>query len=900
MIKNHSWWSLSLEELPSQLHTDLQQGLSLEQVPAKRFQSGYNELIEKRKDSYLKKFLEQFNNVVVWILIVAAFISGFLKEWIDAIAILVIVILNAAIGFIQEFRAEKALAALRQMAAPSCKVFRQGQIQMIPSKELVIGDIVLLEAGDYVPADIRLTQSNLLKTQEAALTGESVPVEKSVDVILSPNVSIGDRKNMCFMGTSVVSGKGRGVVIEIGMGTELGKIAQMLQETGVDETPLQKRLEKLGQWLVYFCLGVVGIVFITGLFRGEKIMDMFLTSVSLAVAAVPEGLPAIVTIALAMGVQRMVKRHALIRKLPSVETLGCAMVICSDKTGTLTQNQMTVKKVYIPGQFFEITGTGYAPEGKFLQGSQEMNEPSLGLKNILEASVLCNGARLKQNEKQWSVIGDPTEGAMLTVALKLGIDKEKIDLLYPTITEIPFDSDRKMMTTLHERDGRFLSYSKGAPDVLIQKCTHIWDGQNERLINEEDLKKIHETNETWTQEALRILAIAQKNLKGADKDHFNSETAENGLTFLGLVAMIDPPRAEVKEAIVKCKKAGIRTVMITGDHKNTAIAIARELGMFEEDLMALSGVELDQMSDSALENKVEQVCVYARVSAEHKLRVVRAWRKRGKVVAMTGDGVNDAPAVKEADIGIAMGITGTDVTKEASDMVVTDDNFASIVAAVEEGRGIYTNIKKSIYYLLSCNTGEILVMFLASLFGLPMPLFPIQILWMNIATDGLPAIALGMDPIEKGIMEEPPRSREEGIINRAFIIRMLFQGFLIAACVLIAFLYVLYIEKADLARARGVAFSVLVLAQLFHSFNCRSEKTSIFKLGLFSNQKLVLASLVALGLQICIIYVPFLEVIFKTERLSLFDWMLCVGVSSVPVVGVEIYKKISFRKGVTR
>jgi Ca2+-transporting ATPase len=889
-MKSNAWWTLTSESLSSEFHTDTQKGLSSAEVEKRRSEAGYNELVEKKKESAFIKFISQFNDFIVWVLLGAAFISGFLKEWVDAIAIVAIVILNSFIGFFQEFRAEKALAALKKMSAPTCKVLRNGQIEMIPARELIPGDVVQMEAGDNVPADLRLIQLNLFRTQEAALTGESLPIEKTHEVIAKDEIGIGDRKNMCFMGTSVVSGKGRGIVIATGMGTELGKIAEMLQDAGGGETPLQQRLAKLGQWLVYFCMGVVAIVFLLGLLRGEKAIDMFLTSVSLAVAAIPEGLPAIVTIALALGVQRMVKRHALIRKLPSVETLGCAMVICSDKTGTLTQNQMTVKKVYVSGQYLDVTGTGYAPEGKFLQGSTELKQPTSELLAFLEAATLCNGARLKNEEKKWDVIGDPTEGAILSASLKLGIDKDKMDSQFPTLVEIPFDSDRKMMSTLHERSGKFISYSKGAPDVLIQKCTHILEGGKQRAITPEDLKKINETNEAWAQEALRVLAVAQKELAASDKDHFDPKTAEQALTFLGLVAMIDPPRPEVKEAIAKCKKAGIRSVMITGDHKNTAVAIARELGMLDGGALALSGMELDQISDQDLEQRVEHVSVYARVSAEHKLRVVKAWRRRGKIVAMTGDGVNDAPAVKEADIGVAMGITGTDVTKEASDMVVTDDNFASIVAAVEEGRGIYENIKKSIYYLLSCNTGEILVMFVASILGLPMPLYPIQILWVNIATDGLPAIALGMDPIEKGIMDKPPRSQDENIINKAFILKMMFQGALIAACVLIAFTYVLYVEKEDLDRAKGVAFTVLVIAQLFHSFNCRSEKSSIFQLGVFSNMNLVLANVLSFSLQVAIIYLPFLENIFKTEQLSLFDWSLCFFISTLPLVGVELYK----------
>jgi Ca2+-transporting ATPase len=624
-------------------------------------------------------------------------------------------------------------------------------------------------------------------------------------------------------------------------------------------------------------------------------IDVFLTSVSLAVAAIPEGLPAVVTIALALGVQRMVARHALIRKLPSVETLGCATVICSDKTGTLTKNEMTVQSVFADGLVFKITGVGYEPKGEyFLDDREIVPEQYPELERILHCAVLCNGARLIRGEAGYGIYGDPTEAALLTAAAKAGVWKEQLDNDFTFVDEIPFDSERKIMTIIRRKNNQLIAFVKGAPDVLLERCRDIAGNGLVRTITDVDKQHILKVNSDFANDAMRVLGFTYRNIEDA-RGRYEAEQIEKDLTFIGLMAMIDPPRPEVKLAIEQCRTAGIRTVMITGDHKNTAVAIAQRLGFFGRDSLAFTGEELDGLSNDELLENVERASVYARVSPEHKLRIVRAWRKKGHIVAMTGDGVNDAPAVKEADIGVAMGITGTDVTKEVSDMVVTDDNFASIVAAVEEGRGIYDNIKKFVHYLLSCNAGEILVMFVSSLAGLPVPLLPIQILWVNLVTDGLPALALGVDPVDPNIMARPPRKNNESVVTKQRGLLMLTQGGFIAFCSLLAFCLVLWVEKESLVRARTAAFIVLSCSQLFHSFNCRSMTESLFKLGIFSNKKLILATFVSFMLQVSAVYLPFAQKIFKTESLSAFDWLLVFAISSFPLWAMEI-TKVVFRK----
>jgi len=894
MIGNGKYYNVAAEEAANVLKSNLKFGLDSAEAARRLAEYGSNTLSEKKAISPLEIFFDQFKDFIIWILIGAALVSGFLQEWIDAVAIIAIVILNAILGFVQEYRAEKSLAALKKLSSPTSKVIRNGSHEVIPSSGLVPGDLIEIEAGDSVPADSRITWvTSNFGVQEASLTGESTPVIKTASALDEEDVPLADRANMIYMGTSVVSGKAHALVVYTGMRTELGKIATMVSEISRETTPLQKKLEEFGKWIVYLCFALVAVVFLLEWIRGGKLIEVFLTAVSLAVAAIPEGLPAVVTIALAMGVHRMVKRNALIRKLPSVETLGCATVICSDKTGTLTKNEMTVRAIFAGGKLFDVTGTGYAPRGEFLLEGHRMDPVSQGsLMSALKSAVLCNGAELKSQDGGYRIVGDPTEGALLTAAAKAGIFKEDLEKEFIFIDEIPFDSERKRMTMIRSGRGRATAFVKGAPDILIGICTKIEEDGVARPIDRDDITRIRGMNDTLANKAMRVLAVAYRELESVSKEAAASEI-ESGLVFAGLVAMMDPPREEVKAAMKECATSGIKTVMITGDHKNTAVAIARELGFFKEGSMALSGEELSALSDDELYKIVEKVAVYARVSPEHKLRVVRAWKKHGDIVAMTGDGVNDAPAIKEADIGIAMGITGTDVTKEVSDMIVTDDNFASIVSAVEEGRGIYDNIRKFVHYLLSCNAGEILVMFTASLIGFPVPLLPIHILWVNLVTDGLPALALGVDPVDPNIMNRPPRKPDESVVTKPMMLTMLVQGSFIAFCSLLAFSFVLFVENEGIGRARTAAFIVLACSQLFHSFNCRSSTESIFKLGLFTNKKLIAACGISFLLQISAVSIPFMQKIFKIEPLGIFDWIMVIVISSLPLWAVEAWKALS-------
>jgi Ca2+-transporting ATPase len=887
-----NWWQLDVVDAAKQQGTDLQDGLSAEQAGDRLAKYGLNQLREKKGRPAFYIFAEQFKDFIVLVLIGAALVSGFLQEWVDALAIMAIVILNAVLGFIQEYRAEKAIAALKKLSSPFSKVVRSGQHISIAASELVPGDLIELEAGDNVPADGRLVyMTGNFTTQEASLTGESTPVVKTTLSLEEKDVPLAERANMVYIGTSVAAGKARAITIGTGMATELGKIADMITTIEKESTPLQRKLEQFGKWIVYCCFVLVALVFVLGILRGGKVLDMFLTSVSLAVAAIPEGLPAVVTIALAMGVQKMVKRHALVRKLPSVETLGCATVICSDKTGTLTKNEMTVQSIYAGGLSFKITGTGYEPKGGILLDDKTINPAdNPDLAKVLLCGVLCNGAELVKNDNGYKIHGDPTEASILTCAAKLGLWKGKLEKEFVFVQEIPFDSERKKMTIIRRgKDDKYIAFVKGAPEVLLNDCANIEEKGTARKLNDADREKILHVNTSMANQAMRVLAVAYRVLENKPSE-YEAKSVEQGLTFAGLLAMIDPPREEVRNAIQNCKTAGIKTVMITGDHKNTAVAIARDLGFFEEGSAALSGEELDKLDDEQFYREVKRIPVYARVSPEHKLRIVKAWRKAGEIVAMTGDGVNDAPAVKEADIGVAMGITGTDVTKEVSDMVITDDNFASIVAAVEQGRGIYDNIRKFVHYLLSCNTGEILVMLAASLFGMPLPLLPVQILWVNLVTDGLPALALGVDTVDPNIMKKPPRRKNETVVTRQRGFLMLAQGVFIAFCSLLAFGLVLFVENESLGRARTAAFIVLSCSQLFHSFNCRSMAESLFKIGVFTNGKLVLATAVSFMLQMTVVYVPFLRVIFKTEMLGTIDWLAIIAISSFPLWAMEAVK----------
>ena len=910
-----TWYSSSPDALAIALNTSFDGGLSDHEAQQRLQRDGLNDLPEAQPPSLLKLFLSQFTSIIVWVLIGAAVISGLLEDWLDAAAILTIVMLNGVLGFVQEFRAERSLAALRKMSVATARVVRDGALRSSPARELVRGDLIHLEAGDRIPADARLIYTTNFQTQEASLTGESAPVQKHAGLITGTDVPLADRTNMAFMGTVVVSGKARALVVATALRTELGRIAEMMQkaaEAEWAETPLQRRLEQFGYTLLWLALAVVTIVFVLGYARGEPAFLMLLTSVSLAVAAVPEGLPAVVTITLALGVTRMVRRHALIRKLPAVETLGSATVICSDKTGTLTKNEMTVTRLFAGDGVFEVTGEGYEPVGQISEAlgvRGEATSPDLlpltpnplpltlhpsrlpeGLHQLLTAAVLCNGATLREENGTWQVIGDPTEGALLVVAAKAALTIETLGSTFHFLGEVPFDPERKLMTIVRRTPDGPVAYVKGAPDVLLRHCTHrlAMDGTTEPL-TESIRTAILDANASFARQALRVLGMAQRRLD-REPEAYRADELEYRLVFLGLAAMKDPLRPEAKAAVQACHDAGIRTVMITGDHKDTAVAIAQELSGVKESIQSLSGTELDRLSDDELVKAVEQLAVYARVSAEHKLRIVKAWQARGAIVAMTGDGVNDAPAVKAADIGVAMGVTGTDVTKEAADMVVTDDNFASIAAAVEEGRGIFDNIRKTIHFLLSCNVSELLVMLFATMIGLPLPLLPIQILWMNLVTDGFPALALAVDPKSPELMKQPPRRPEARLLEGGRLVTIGAQGFMLGAISLGAFAYSLYGLDQEVEQARTVAFTVMVVAQLVHAFNCRSERLSLFQLGVGTNRALVWAFLLSLVVQVAVLTVPAVSPIFKVAPLPIEGWALMGGMGLLPFLVMELIK----------
>jgi Ca2+-transporting ATPase len=883
---SQSWHALSAEAVATALSTDFGDGLDDEEVVRRQRHEGFNELPEAPPPSVVTLFLSQFASVIIWVLLGAAVVSGLLEDWLDAAAIMAIVFLNGVLGFIQEFRAERSLAALRKMSVAMARVMRGGSVLSVPARELVPGDVLLLDAGDRIAADARLTYTAGFQTQEASLTGESTPVQKDAQVVVPDNVPLADRIDMAFMGTIAVSGKARALVVATGVKTELGRIAGMIQqatEAERVETPLQRRLEHFGYTLLWLALTVVGIVFVLGYSRGEPLLEMFLTSVSLAVAAVPEGLPAVVTITLALGVTRMAKRHALIRKLPAVETLGSATVICTDKTGTLTKNEMTVTKLYVGTRAYEVTSDAPLPCN------------AAAMKELLTAAVLCNGAALHQENGAWRVVGDPTEGAMLMLAAQGGMTKQVLEREAPLESEIPFDAERKMMTMIRRTPAGSMAYVKGAPDVLLTRCTHCLslDGETEPL-SDRHRQELLETNESLARQALRVLAVAHRRLNGF---HANAraDVVEQQLVFLGLMAMKDPLRPEAVEAVRSCQEAGIIAAMITGDHKDTAVAIARELGLYHNDSSALSAHDLDTLTDEQLARRVESVSVYARVSAEHKLRIVQAWKRRGAIVAMTGDGVNDAPAIKAADIGVAMGITGTDVTKEASDMIVTDDNFASIAAAVEEGRAVFDNIRKTVHFLLSCNFSEVLVMLFSTLLGLPLPLLPIHILWMNLVTDGIPALALAVDPKAPDLMKRRPRRPEAQLLDGKRLLAVGVEGLMLSVIALGAFVYSLYGWQQSVEEARTVAFTVLVVVQLVHAFNCRSERLSIFQVGLLTNRALLWAVLLSLAMQLAVLSLPAARPIFKVAPLPIEDWEMIAAVVLLPLIFVEAAKWIKRR-----
>lgn len=888
MDENKEWYSLSTEEVKSKLNTDIEKGLENDEVEKRRIQYGKNEIVSKNKKPIWKMILEQFTDFMIIVLIIAAIVSGVVNhEFTDSIIILVIVVLNAIIGVVQEIKAQKSLDSLKELSAPHCKVVRNGEVINIESKELVPGDIVILETGDNVPADLRIIEAVNLKIQEAALTGESVPVEKSVDVLKDEKVGLGDRVNCAFSSSLVTYGRGKGIVVSTGMETEVGKIAKMLDEVDDSETPLKRRLEALGKTLGIAALVICALIFAVGFFIYKRgWIEMFMTAVSLAVAAIPEGLPAISTIVLSIGVQRMVKRNAIIRTLPSVETLGSATVICSDKTGTLTQNRMTVEKIFCDNKVF---GTDYK--------EREDNEQ---YKLLLDCMILCNDTKLKKDGEKYVTTGDPTETALVDLGLKSNVVKAELDDEFKRVEEIPFDSERKLMTTVHDRNGKLVVFTKGGVDELLAKCSKIRLNGEDVPLTQENIDMILATNEQFALCALRVLAMAYKNIdRIPEKADMNS--LESNLTYIGMVGMIDPARPEVKEAVAKCRTAGIRPVMITGDHKITAVAIAKEIGILREGDEAITGAELQEMSQEELEKNVQKYSVYARVSPEHKVRIVNAWKSHDEVVAMTGDGVNDAPALKSADIGAAMGIVGTDVAKEAADVVLTDDNFATIVSAVEEGRRIYDNILKAVAYLLSANIGEIMTLFVATMFGwLIEPLLPIHILWINLVTDSLPALALSVDPAEKNIMNRKPK-KNKNVFTKGMIWRIIYQGVMIGGLTLLAFALGCGFNFNSIVDTEGnitqigvtaqtMAFAVLALSELVHVFNLRSNKESIFKVGLLTNKILLGAIAISASLMLIVLNIPVLHGIFEISSLTLREVGIVTLLSFAPLIVVEIFK----------
>jgi Ca2+-transporting ATPase len=932
-----AWHAIKQEEVLETLHVPIETGLDDQEVAKRLEQYGHNELAERPGRTFLQKLWEQINSFVIWLLIIAAVISAILGDWVEAGAILLIVVLNAIMGIIQESRAEASLAALKKMSAPEAQVLRGGHRVMIPTRDLVPGDIVYIEAGNFIPADLRLLEAVNLSIDEASLTGESVPAKKSAQGNLREDIPLGDRENTAFMGTTVSYGRGMGIVTNTGMHTQLGLIATMLQTVEEEQTPLQKRLDQLGKTLGIGALIICVLVFIIGVIRlmtppdivrfGDEqfvpeVVTLFMIAVSLAIAAVPEGLPAVVTISLAGGMREMVSRHALIRKLASVETLGSVTTICTDKTGTLTQNQMTVTKVWVDNQFVDISGTGYEPVGEFsIDGEVIDLKKYQGARNALWVGSMNNDAQLEvsgemDGKKTYRMVGDPTEGSIIVAAQKAGALARDLNMKYPRKQEIPFDSNRKRMVTVHEivePGGGDISpfYSdehefthvinvKGAPDIVLGLCTRYQKMDNTVApLDDETRAAILAANDSMTGQALRVLGVAYRPVTGQPSD-LNADTLEKDLILAGLLGMIDPSRPEVKPALQEALHAGVRSVMITGDYPNTARAIAEDIGLLQPGHQVLTGADLEDKSEEEMREIVRITDVYARVSPEHKMKIVDALRDNGEVVAMTGDGVNDAPAIKRADIGVAMGITGTDVAKETADMVLTDDNYASIVSAIEQGRVIYSNIRKFVYYLVSCNIAEIMIIFLATVFGWNTPLAPIQLLWLNLVTDGAPALALGTEKGDPDIMDHPPRPPEEPIINRYMVRGIIVQTIAITGATLLAFFLGGGALKGSPDEARVLsetfAFVTLSLSELFRAYTARSEYYPLTKIGIFTNKNMNLAVLVSVILVLLVIYVPFLRDIFDTSALKWVDWAEILPLVLVPSIAAEIMKTVTYKR----
>jgi len=919
------WHALSVEDTLSALQTDMGLGLSAAEAQRRLAENGPNELTERPRPGFWKLLLDQFNNFLILILIAAALLSLALGEMEEAVAILAIVILNAVLGVVQEKRAEEALAALKKMSAPEARVLRDGHRIVIPARELVPGDVVFLEAGNYVPADLRLVESANLRIDEASLTGESVAVEKKADKMLAGDAPLGDRVNRAFMGSTVTYGRGIGVVTETGMKTQIGLIAEMIQSFEQELTPLQRRLDQLGRWLGGGALIICGVVFFVTVIRDTDLrllqqgvtvywgqsagmlLDLFLTAVSLAIAAVPEGLPAVVTICLAIGMQEMARRNALIRRLPAVETLGSATAICSDKTGTLTQNEMTAVRLYVANLRLDISGQGYQPVGAFDNYGTPVDPRSRPeVLALLTGSLLCSDAQLEKDGDGYRMVGDPTEGSLVVAAAKAGLWREEVEARLPRVAEIPFDSERKRMTTIHRLDGRqavgvdgevsggYVAYVKGAPDVMMDRCRAILEEGHDVELTPARREHIRNVIRDLGREALRVLAVGYRILDELPEE-LDPEEIEQDLTLIGLVAMIDPARPEVGPAVEKARRAGIRSIMITGDYPDTARAIAEQVGLLRPGGEVISGAALNEMSDEELVERIEGVDVFARVSPQHKVRIVEALRARGHVVAMTGDGVNDAPALKRADIGVAMGITGTDVSKEVADMVLTDDNYASIVSAIERGRIIYSNIRKFVYYLLSCNIAEIMTIFVATLIGYLPPLTPIQLLWLNLLTDGAPALALGLEEGDPDIMDQPPRPPQEPIINRSMVQGIVVQTVAITSAVLAAFFIGLRWGNGDYKLGRTMAFVTLSTSELLRAYTARSERYPLLKLGLFGNKVMQYAVGASTLLMLAAVYLPFLQPFFDTVPLGLREWAVMLPLLFIPAVVAEINKALAYR-----
>jgi Ca2+-transporting ATPase len=911
------WHAMSVEETLKALNAR-ETGLSQEEAQKRLQEYGPNELKKEKGISPIRLFLEQFADILIIILLIATGLSIYLGEITDAIVIIAIVLACAILGFVEEYRSEKALEALKKMTAPTAMVLRDGKEVKVQASEIVPGDIILLYTGDKVPADARLIEAINLKMDEAPLTGESTPVNKTVEP-LPEEIGIPERRNIVFTGTAVVYGRGKAVVTSTGMNTEFGKIAKMVQVTEEEETPLEKRMASVGKWIGILCVAVCLAVAAIGIAEGRNPLDMVLWGVSLAVAAVPEALPAIVTGALAVGMYRMAKVNTIVRRLPAVETLGCTSVICADKTGTMTKGEMTVQRIYVNDQIIKVSGVGYEPQGDFLSEDKKLDPvQEEELVALLKISALCNDAKLEKEKEsgRWIIKGDPTEGALVVAAAKAGLWKEELEKENPRIGEVPFSSERKRMTTVHLASKRKkVAFMKGAPEIVLERCTKILSKGKVRKLTEEDREKILKVNEAMAMQALRNLGFAYRELPESTSSF--DEKIESDMIFVGIMGMIDPPREEVKDAISICRKAGIRVVMVTGDHKLTAVAVAKELNLMgekEEEGQVLTGQELDKMNDEQLIQIVENVAIYARVSPEHKMRIVKAWKAKGYVVAMTGDGVNDAPALKMADIGVAMGITGTEVTKEASDMVLTDDNFASIVKAVKEGREIYDNIKKYLTYLLRCNVMEILVMFIVMIsvpylagsayqpggdpkFSPTVALTAIQLLWVNLTTDGLPALALGIDPGDPDLMERKPRDPNESVFTRDVKLYLTLVPIMMTVLLLYGyFMHQPWLGEYNLLEARTQLLTAMILMELANAISARSLRYTVFKVGVFKNKFLWVAILSSLGLQLMVLYTPFLQDLFDVHAPEPIDWAIAILFTAIVFGSLELGKYIASKR----